>query len=130
MFHPQFRTWFSLLLLALLPRPSAADAPRTPEYLAIVRSFADTLLSKGRDVYGPRKTALWLSVINVEDFSVPRSAKEVPAPRACGAPTARSVTRTFIRNRFQGTVPFGPGGEAHSFGRLPLAEGKAERAEQ
>ncbi|HVX87174.1 MAG TPA: hypothetical protein VH253_20485 [Phycisphaerae bacterium] len=65
-------------LVALLGARAAA-AERGEEYLAVVRHFADTLLDKGRDHYGPKQTALWCGVINVEDYSVPESAKEVPA---------------------------------------------------
>ncbi len=64
--------------LAVLPAHAFA-ADRGDPYLAVVRHFADTLLEKGRDTYGPRKTALWCGVISVDDYSVPQSAKDVPA---------------------------------------------------
>lgn len=64
------------LLTVLGSRVCAAEGGAP--YLATVRQFADTLLDKGRDTYGPRKTALWCGVINVEDYSVPQSAKDVP----------------------------------------------------
>jgi hypothetical protein len=69
----------TLLLLAALNLMSSAGQAGEPPYLQIVRRFADTLLEKGRDRYGPKNTAMWLSVISVEDFSVPRLASEVPA---------------------------------------------------
>jgi hypothetical protein len=70
------RLALALLFASTAMLAPAADAPAG--YQAIVRRFADTLLEKGRDVHGSRKTALWCSVINLDDWSVPREAKEVP----------------------------------------------------
>lgn len=55
---------------------TTADAP--PDYQALVRHFADTLLEHGRDHHGTRSTALWCGVINLADFSVPQHAKQIP----------------------------------------------------
>jgi len=49
------------------------------DYLAPVRKFADVLLENGRDTYGPRKTALWCGVIDVDELAVPRATDKVPA---------------------------------------------------
>jgi hypothetical protein len=63
------------LRLKSIPAQAAEDGAR---YLAIVQKFADTLLEKGRDRFGPKQTALWASVIDVESYEVPRSADQVP----------------------------------------------------
>jgi len=74
------RLRISLCLLLVLSAPSAPvrAAEDSAGYLAIVQKFADTLLEKGRDRFGPKQTALWASVIHVETYEVPRSAKQVP----------------------------------------------------
>lgn len=41
------------------------------KYLQIVQTFADSLLAVGIDHYGPRPTAMWASVIDLRDMSVP-----------------------------------------------------------
>lgn len=68
-------------LLLILPASSAEGQRRgrssTRDYSWYVRKFADTLLEKGLDVYGPQKTPLWAGVIDSRDFSVPREG--VPA---------------------------------------------------
>ncbi|MCX7047633.1 MAG: hypothetical protein NTX50_19380 [Candidatus Sumerlaeota bacterium] len=71
------------MLLVLRAGPAAGEdarAPRgdSPDYLKIVKTFADTLLDKGLDVYGPKKTALWCGVIKLDDMSVPQDPKEIP----------------------------------------------------
>ena len=63
--------------LALLTAFAVNAAP--PDYLAPVRQFADTLLAKGLDVYGPKKTPLWAGVIDAKTLTVPETG--VPAPR-------------------------------------------------
>lgn len=51
--------------------------PSTNHYLKHVQTFADTLLSVGLDTYGPTHTAMWASVIDARDLSVP--IRGVPA---------------------------------------------------
>lgn len=43
----------------------------TPDYLKYVKSSADNLLKHGTDRYGTRKTAIWASIIDTRDYSVP-----------------------------------------------------------
>jgi len=63
--------WFFIWRLAAL----AAHPP----YQAIAQKFADTILAKGLDVYGPKHTPLWAGVIDTRDFTV--AEKGVGAPR-------------------------------------------------
>jgi hypothetical protein len=49
-----------------------AVAPKPPAYLAVVRTFADSLLRRGLDTYGSRLTAQWASVIDTRTGEVPR----------------------------------------------------------
>lgn len=58
----------------------AADAASPSPYLDAVRSFADALLAHGTDTAGPRRTALFASVIDTRDFSIPRSSGKVSNP--------------------------------------------------
>jgi len=68
----QWQAW----ILAL----GAAAAPAAPpDYLNYVITFADTLLAKGADEFGPRRTALWAGVIDTRTMTVPES--DVPPPR-------------------------------------------------
>ena len=58
-------------------------------YLKIVQEFADQLLEVGTDQYGTKKTAMWASIIDLEDLSVPvrnvLATKDVrPHDRAMG----------------------------------------------
>ncbi|MEK7407958.1 MAG: hypothetical protein AAB225_23050, partial [Acidobacteriota bacterium] len=71
-----------LVAVALL---AALGACAESDYRAIVIKFADTLIERGRDAYGPRKTPVWMSVINTRDYSAPSEAKEVPAPKGIRA---------------------------------------------
>lgn len=62
------------LLLLLQSQGIASDDIRTKKdkkYIEIVTTFADSLLALAIDQYGPRKTAMWASVINLKDLSVP-----------------------------------------------------------
>jgi hypothetical protein len=47
--------------------------------LRYVRVFADTLLNKGLDVYGPKPTPLWAAVIDARSLTVPREGVPPPA---------------------------------------------------
>jgi len=75
----------TVLVLPFLAPRCALGGEEKPAYRSVVCKFADTLLEKGRDVHGPRKTALWASVIDLEDYSVPASGKSVPATRGVRA---------------------------------------------
>ena len=48
---------------------SKGDSP--PDYLEYVKISADNLLKHGTDRYGKRKTAIWASIIDTRDYSVP-----------------------------------------------------------
>ena len=52
--------------------PVAAQSPTPPDYLTVVRSFADSLLLRGADRFGPRQTAMWAAVVDSRTGSVPR----------------------------------------------------------
>lgn len=71
---------FFAVLTLVLASTASADAPETGrrDYLGYVTRFADTLLDKGRDTYGPRKTPLWAAVIDTRTLTVP--SKDVPSP--------------------------------------------------
>ena len=66
----------SFYILALVFTASlqteTVQAQKQNKYLDLVRTFADTLLSAGLDQYGTRSTAMWASVIDVKDLSVPQ----------------------------------------------------------
>lgn len=68
------------MALAAATATRAKAAPASSNYLGHVETFADTLLEKGRDTFGPRKTALWAAVIDTRTLSVPRAAADVPSP--------------------------------------------------
>jgi hypothetical protein len=71
----------AILLLVVSVTAVCAGEPAAPPagYLDIVRIFADTLITHGTDTVGPRRTAMFASVIDTRDFSIPRSARQVPA---------------------------------------------------
>lgn len=52
-----------LVLLGIPAIGAAAGVPSSP-YLGYVYRYADTMLAKGRDVYGPQKTQLFLSALD------------------------------------------------------------------
>lgn len=60
-----------VLLIFLSINVCALAQSSEKDYLHYVRTFADTLLSVGLDHYGPEKTAMWASVIDTRDRSVP-----------------------------------------------------------
>src|SRR4051812_35283122 len=56
--------------------PTSLDAsavPRVPvpksPYIAVVYRYADTILEKGRDTFGPQKTGLLLSALDRNTFA-------------------------------------------------------------
>lgn len=53
-----------LTALSLFPEPASAAPPAAPDYLKLVRAYADTLLTRGRDVYGEVKSPLIASVLD------------------------------------------------------------------
>src|SRR5262245_26483082 len=57
-----------VMCLASVPDASAAEIPKAPvpksPYIAVVYRYADTMLEKGRDTYGPQSTGLLLSVLD------------------------------------------------------------------
>src|SRR5262245_14985371 len=55
---------FSLVALsAQSAEPPKAPVPKSP-YIAVVYRYADTMLEKGRDTYGPQATGLFLSALD------------------------------------------------------------------
>lgn len=61
----------SITIGILLVSGSKPDNPKPNVYLQTVETFADRLLEVGTDKYGSRNTAMWASVIDLEDVSVP-----------------------------------------------------------
>jgi len=60
------------------PVPSTtANVGQRPDYLALIRGHFDGVLRTGRDGYGPDKTPLWLSAIDVRKGGLP----ERPDPK-------------------------------------------------
>src|SRR5882762_9877570 len=49
-------------------RPPNAPVPNSP-YISVVYKYADTLIERGRDTYGPKKTGLFLSALDRETLS-------------------------------------------------------------
>lgn len=66
--------------MTLSRRRFLASLAPAPDYLGYVRKFADTLLAKGVDVFGPRRTPLWAGVIDAETMTVPDGSRKVAAP--------------------------------------------------
>lgn len=64
------------LLLAVLPLEAAARAAE-PSLLEVVRRYADTMIERGRDTYGPRKTNLLLSALDRTTLS-PLTVRPAP----------------------------------------------------
>jgi hypothetical protein len=50
-------------LSTLAAEPPKAPVPKSP-YIAVVYRYADTMLEKGRDTFGPQKTELFLSALD------------------------------------------------------------------
>jgi len=59
------------------------EKPKPNKYLQTVETFADRLLEVATDKYGSRNTAMWASVIDLEDVSVP--PRNVPATKGVRA---------------------------------------------
>ena len=77
----RIRTIFCALLL--LPAPLAAgpapepEPPASPSLLDPVRRYADTMIERGRDTYGPRKSGLLLSALDRTTLS-PLAVRPAP----------------------------------------------------
>lgn len=67
----RFKTPFIIFSLLLMPFYGFSSENLNNKYLEIVQNFADQLLEVGADRYGPEKTAMWASVIDLQDLSVP-----------------------------------------------------------
>ncbi|MCY2954661.1 MAG: hypothetical protein NTU53_22245 [Planctomycetota bacterium] len=52
----------SFVLLSLSAQTDAPVSP--PDFLQVVRRYADTMIDRGRDTYGPQKTGLFLSSLD------------------------------------------------------------------
>jgi hypothetical protein len=59
----------TLIFLVLLTTPPQSWAAGEPDYLALVRACADTLIEKGRDRYGEIHSPLFLSVLDATTVS-------------------------------------------------------------
>jgi hypothetical protein len=55
--------FFGVILSASAAELPKAAVPKSP-YIAVVYRYADTMLEKGRDTYGPEKTGLFLSALD------------------------------------------------------------------
>src|SRR5690349_3404730 len=54
---------FRLLLLAFALTGDVAQSAST-NFLTVVRGYADTMIERGRDTYGPRKSGLLVSALD------------------------------------------------------------------
>ena len=61
---PIVRRTLPLLLALLATGVRAAPPPASPSLLDTVRRYADTMIDRGRDTYGPQKTGLLLSALD------------------------------------------------------------------
>jgi hypothetical protein len=52
------------LLLLLATSVLAAGAAESNDFLRVVRKYADTMIERGRDMYGPQKSGLFLSALD------------------------------------------------------------------
>lgn len=69
----------AMLVLAAFAGGTAAGADPSAELLHVVRRYADTMIEKGRDVYGPQESRLLLSAM---DRSTLKPLTTCPAPPA------------------------------------------------
>jgi hypothetical protein len=67
---------FLVLVITASLRIDISQAQDQNKYLTLVRTFADTLLNVGLDKYGTRPSAMWASVIDLEDMTVPQRGVE------------------------------------------------------
>src|SRR5438105_15469090 len=61
-----FRSFMRLraCLLLFLIAAVRAEQPSAGDYLEVVRRYADTMIERGRDTYGPQKSGLILSALD------------------------------------------------------------------
>lgn len=103
--HPSIRsslltsaaTLIWIVCLASVFNGIAAEIPKAPvpksPYIAVVYRYADTMLEKGRDTYGPQKTGLFLSALGLSTLApltnrptAPTGIREVDRVGAKGGP--------------------------------------------
>jgi hypothetical protein len=65
-------------ITALNAATAAVDQPKG-SLLDVVRRYADTMIERGRDTYGPQKTGLFLSALDRTTFSALASRPAAPA---------------------------------------------------
>lgn len=65
--------------LALTARASGVAGPPASPYLGYVYRFADTMIERGRDVYGVQRTGLFLSVLDRATLKPPATSMAVGA---------------------------------------------------
>lgn len=70
---------------------SSLDSQR---FLAAVQKFADCVLERGRDVYGPRKTPLFVDGLNVETFDPARWQRGGQTWVLCNFASQQALMRT------------------------------------
>ena len=80
-----------LLLVPVLAR--AADAAQHP-YVKAVREFADNVIKHGRDVYGPKKTPLFVDGVNVDTREPGKLGKGERAWILCNLACQQNLMRT------------------------------------
>src|SRR5688572_6430881 len=71
------RSGFTLFLFIVLLAVCDYAAAESTNFLDVVRRFADTMIEKGRDTYGPQASGLFLSAI---DRTTMGPLKVRPAP--------------------------------------------------
>ncbi len=77
---PAIRTILSAFVLTVASVGSVdgtgAENPPSDRYLAVVRQFADHVIARGKDVYGPKHTPLFVDGLNVETGQPPEWKKD------------------------------------------------------
>src|SRR3954469_15482474 len=81
--HQNFKVHFWMALGTLLGAASpAAEPPKAPvpksPYIAVVYRYADARLERGRDIYGPQETGLFLSALDRNTAAVLKSRPSAP----------------------------------------------------
>lgn len=77
----------TIVLPSFIQRPERFTEKK--DYLDYVQTFANTIIEKGLDNYGPKRTPMWCAVMDTRDFSVPRDGVPTvegirPGDRAVG----------------------------------------------
>ncbi len=68
--------WAAAMLLAVASPAVAAESDRAGPYLKAARTFADAVLARGRDTYGPERTPLFVDGLHVETLEPVRWKKD------------------------------------------------------